>query len=288
MSQYKVPQDVEADDKLLGPFSFRQLIYLFVAAGLCALAYLFFTIFPILVIIPVPLILLFATLALPLRKDQPMETYLAALVTFYLKPRKRFWNPGQQDSTILITAPKIIEESRTRDISGDEAGHRLSFLANIVDTEGHAIRDTSSIHEDIVAEANATPDIFDTASPNLDRLITDDSNARHTAAVDEMKQAIKKEENETSTASTSGMPVVQPLHHADTTVQAQTRQTTTDNTPAPSKGPAPAPQPTPPPNPKLASLADADELSVATIAKQANHIAKSHIDETDETFISLH
>jgi hypothetical protein len=34
MGSYKVPQDVEADDKLLGPFGFRQLIYL----GIVALA----------------------------------------------------------------------------------------------------------------------------------------------------------------------------------------------------------------------------------------------------------
>ena len=32
MAVYKVPQDVEAEDKLLGPFSFRQFIYLIVAA----------------------------------------------------------------------------------------------------------------------------------------------------------------------------------------------------------------------------------------------------------------
>ncbi|MCF0232804.1 MAG: PrgI family protein, partial [Enterococcus sp.] len=38
MAQYKVPQNVEADDKLLGPFSFRQFIYLLVAAGGIALA----------------------------------------------------------------------------------------------------------------------------------------------------------------------------------------------------------------------------------------------------------
>ena len=31
MAQYKVPQDVEAEDKLIGPFSFRQFIYLGVA-----------------------------------------------------------------------------------------------------------------------------------------------------------------------------------------------------------------------------------------------------------------
>ena len=33
MAVYKVPQDVEADDKLIGPFSFRQFIYLLIVAG---------------------------------------------------------------------------------------------------------------------------------------------------------------------------------------------------------------------------------------------------------------
>ncbi|TAL14698.1 hypothetical protein EPN95_02230, partial [Patescibacteria group bacterium] len=32
MAQYKVPQDVEADDKLIGPFSFRQFVYLIIVA----------------------------------------------------------------------------------------------------------------------------------------------------------------------------------------------------------------------------------------------------------------
>ncbi len=32
MAVYKVPQDVEAEDKLLGPFSMRQFIYLIIAA----------------------------------------------------------------------------------------------------------------------------------------------------------------------------------------------------------------------------------------------------------------
>ena len=32
MAEYKVAQDVEAEDKLIGPFSFRQFIYLIIAA----------------------------------------------------------------------------------------------------------------------------------------------------------------------------------------------------------------------------------------------------------------
>ena len=39
MAVYKVPQDVEADDKLIGPFGFRQFIYLLMVAGLIALAW---------------------------------------------------------------------------------------------------------------------------------------------------------------------------------------------------------------------------------------------------------
>ena len=175
MAQYKVPQDVEADDKLIGPFSFRQFVYLLVAAGLIALAVGLFQLFPLLALIPLPPVFLFLVLALPLKKDQPMETYLAAMVTYYLKPHTRVWTPGQRDSTILITAPKIVEDSRTRDITGEEATHRLSFLANLMDSEGYAIKGAvnSSMREDLVAEANAQTDMFDSYnSENLNRAIS--------------------------------------------------------------------------------------------------------------------
>ena len=103
MAQYKVPQDVEAEDKLLGPFTFRQFIYLIIAAGSIALAWGLFQLFPFLALIPVPFIIFFAILALPLRKDQPMETYLAAVVSFYIKPRKR---PSKQKNLVRVTLPR--------------------------------------------------------------------------------------------------------------------------------------------------------------------------------------
>ena len=113
MAQYKVPQDVEADDKLLGPFSFRQFIYLMIASGGIVAAIGLFQIFPLLAIVPLPVVFFFALLALPLKKDQPMETYLAAIVYYHLKQKNRIWTPGQRESTIIITAPKIVEKNRT-------------------------------------------------------------------------------------------------------------------------------------------------------------------------------
>ena len=80
MAVYKVPQDVEADDKLIGPFTFRQFIYLIIVALLIAIAWWMAQFFVGLIIFPLPFIVFFGALALPLRKDQPMEIYLAAMV----------------------------------------------------------------------------------------------------------------------------------------------------------------------------------------------------------------
>ena len=62
MAVYKVPQDVEAEDKLLGPFSFRQFIYLVIAVLAGGLAYFLGTIFIGLALIPLTLIVIFLIL----------------------------------------------------------------------------------------------------------------------------------------------------------------------------------------------------------------------------------
>ena len=144
-------------------------------------------------------VFLFLVLALPLKKDQPMETYLAAMVSYYLKPHTRVWTPGQRDSTILITAPKIVEDIRTRDITGEEATHRLSFLANLMDSEGYAIKGAgnSSMREDLVAEANAQTDMFDSYnSENLNRAISQNTTTQRQVAMQEMQTALQNRENE--------------------------------------------------------------------------------------------
>ena len=172
MAVYKVPQDVEADDKLIGPFSFRQFIYLIIVAASIAIAWGLGRILLPLAIVPLPIILLFGALALPLRKDQPMETYLAAIISYYLKPHRRVWDPDGQDTLIEITAPKVVEVQRTKDLSETEAERRLSYLADIVDTQGWAVRGVagpvevpnSAMNSDMYYEAQQAEDVLDTSS----------------------------------------------------------------------------------------------------------------------------
>ena len=181
MANYKVAQDVEADDKLLGPFGFRQFIYLIIVAMAGFLGYGLWQLFPPLAILPAPIILLFGALALPLRKDQPMETYLAAMVSFYLKPRRRLWEPDGVEHIVEIIAPKVADESLTKSFGAGEADRRLSYLADIADSRGWAIRHatipnagTTSMISDIYNEAQATQDILDeggNVAQNIESLI---------------------------------------------------------------------------------------------------------------------
>ena len=292
MAEYKVPQDVEAEDKLIGPFSFRQFVYLLIAAGCIGLAVALFQLFPLLAIIPLPVIVLMLILALPLKKDQPMETYLTALISYYLKPHNRLWTPGQRESTIKITAPKIIEESRTRDITGEEATHRLSFLADIVDTEGYAIKGaaTNPMREDLIAEANATDDMFETQHfDNLENVIEKDENERHEEVMKEMRDAIDQteqmsyekagQEMEKLYGDDEGPKMDSPVVVMPTVPEAKEKPVENSMAQMVKKTEQPAPKPS------IIELANNTDFSVATIAIEAKRINRK---EEGEVFISLH
>lgn len=259
MAQYKVPQDVEAEDKLLGPFTFRQFIYLLIAAAGIAGAWGLFQLFPLLALIPLPFVFFFGVLALPLKKDQPMETYLAAIISFYFKPNRRIWTAGQRESTIKIIAPKKAEKSRTRNLTEEEASHRLSFLASIIDTEGYAIRGDSSMKDEYAAEADTIEDVLDADNPVIDRIIEQEQTERKQELIAQMRTAINRTDNLTATPS-ANTPIAAP----------------SPILPAPSL-PQPQATPTTPTaiNQQLQNLATNNSFSIQTIAQQANRIQQT-------------
>ena len=300
MAQYKVPQDVEAEDKLLGPFTFRQFIYLLIAAAGIAGAWGLFQLFPLLALIPLPFVFFFGILALPIRKDQPMETYLAAVVSFYLKPNRRIWTAGQRESTIKITAPKKVEKSRTRDISEEEASHRLSFLATIVDSEGYAIRGDSSMKDEYAAEADTVEDVLDADNPVIDRIIEQEQTARKQELVSQMRTAMQRTDALIGSTPVNPQPArpanefplpPQPVYQQPVYQQpmqpVQLQAPGANYNPQPMQPmyqqPMPAPQPTVQQltqaslnqaavNQQMQELANNNAFSIQTIAQQANRI----------------
>src|SRR4051812_5890085 len=120
MATHKVPQDVEAEDKLIGFLSLKQFI--FVILGLVSgwIGFVFATkVYPLTVIIWIPPTAIFLILGLYQRKDQPVEVYLASALRFHLKPRTRIWDQEGYEERVIITAPPKYEKHYTKDFSSE-------------------------------------------------------------------------------------------------------------------------------------------------------------------------
>jgi len=309
MATYKVPQDVEADDKLIGPFSFRQFIYLIIVALACAMAWGLAQLFIGLAIIPLPVILLFGALALPLRKDQPMEIYLAAIVSFYLKPHKRLWDPDGVETLIEITVPKIVEVQRSKNITQADAEQRFSYLADIVDSQGWAIRGTgvqspsTTLNNDIFMEAQGAEDVLDgsnSVAQSFNNMMNRETERVREEAIQRMHAPAAPapvaapviaapQQNiyavpepaapvfnpyPTDIQQTVIQPMDDPLHSTVPTpepVTAQTAPTTSDKAPSAD----------------IMNLANNPDLSIETIAREAHRIQQKEDDMSEEVVISL-
>jgi hypothetical protein len=185
MAVHKVPQDVEADDKFLGPLSFKQFLF-FGGAIICGyLTFLTFTkVWPISFIFLLPTIV-FGFLAFPWSKEQPTELWLASRIRFLIVPRKRIWDQTGMKELVNITVPVREAHIFTDGLSQDEVHNRLGALASIVDSRGWAVKNIlqptavesdrlvaapttlpDSINDNIVDSA---PDVFDNSDGTIAR-----------------------------------------------------------------------------------------------------------------------
>src|ERR1035438_1720650 len=143
MAIYKVLQDIEAEDKLVGPFSLRQFIYAAIAVVCGFLAFKLVTVNLFLITPFVPVVVFFVVLAAPFGHDQPSEVWLLARVRFFLKPHKRIWDQTGAISLVTITVPKVIVRNLTNGLSQTEVSSRLHALANTIDSRGWAIKNVN-------------------------------------------------------------------------------------------------------------------------------------------------
>jgi len=219
MATYKVIQDIEAEDKLIGPLTLRQCIY---AAIACVCGYLSLICLTkgvaFLLTIFIPPMLFTGFFAFPWGRDQPTEIWALAKIRFYIKSRKRVWNQSGAKDLVTITVPKKVEKNYTNGLSHEEVQSRLNALATTLDSRGWALKNTNTNLYDPVqgAEAAASDrlvdprttmpvevssvdvtagdDMLDAANnpraQELDKMMTAASNARRQRLIDQMQQQV--------------------------------------------------------------------------------------------------
>jgi hypothetical protein len=183
MAVYKVIQDIEAEDKIVGFLTLKTFVYALICGTL-----LYINIRMLLASILGPLryvfvfilfwpMALFGTLAAPIGREQSTEVWILSRVRFYLKPRLRIWNQSGLLELVTITAPKRIERQLTKNFTQREVRSRLKALATTLDSRGWAVRN-------VAVDLNANPSYLDIVEPESDRLVAGSNLPTTQAATD--------------------------------------------------------------------------------------------------------
>jgi hypothetical protein len=208
MAVYKVIQDVEAEDKILGPLSLKQLIFAAIAFGAVFVAFRLVVATGIIYLaIPfLPFILVFGFLAAPIGRDQPTEMWLAAQIRYFTKPRTRIWDQSDIKNLVNITAPKREEKIYTDGLDQQQVHSRLKALASTLDSRGWAVKNVdinlyaTDVYGQVQSDRLIDPSSLPTAVSDIDIKASDDildaANNETAHHFDEMMQASGKARKE--------------------------------------------------------------------------------------------
>ena len=146
MGQYKVPQNVETEDKILGPLSVKQFIYVIIALMWAFLMWRIFSSYIIVALIfAFPVTGFFLLLGFGHREGVPFEDYVVAFIRFLILPRKRMWIKDDSKEVIVQDQAKPTDEfGQNKNVSAGQ----LKKLANIIDTRGNYKDPTISLGAD--------------------------------------------------------------------------------------------------------------------------------------------
>lgn len=217
MATYKVIQDIEAEDKLVGPLSLKQFIYACIAATGAYLSFICVTKGAAFVLVVLgPITIFTGFFAFPWGRDQPTEIWALAKIRYFLKPRRRIWDQSGVKELVNITAPKHIERILTNNLTLTQVESRLNALATTLDSRGWAVKNVnlnlgigaspqlssdsdrllqpSNMPQDVTTvDITAGDDILDEVNnpraQQLEQMITTSTNSYRTKLMDQMRQS---------------------------------------------------------------------------------------------------
>jgi len=126
MRQFQVPQFINIEDRIIGPLTLKQFLYLLGGGGVVVLSWFALNTF-LFFLVSVPASALFIALAFLKINDQPFVIVMMNGVNFYLRPRLYIWKRtsatkakrGQEGEVKEQTEIKIPEltKSKLNDLS---------------------------------------------------------------------------------------------------------------------------------------------------------------------------
>lgn len=93
--KYQIPQFIEIEDKVIGPFTLKQFVYLAGGAGMAFIVYVYVPLILAIFLIPV-VVALAVALAFYKSNNRPFIEVLEAMFNFYTKEKLYIWKKEQK------------------------------------------------------------------------------------------------------------------------------------------------------------------------------------------------
>ncbi|MCF7816062.1 MAG: PrgI family protein [Candidatus Pacebacteria bacterium] len=107
--RFEVPQFIEIEDKIIGPLTWRQFIYLAGGAGTLIVLYISLP-FIFFVMFGVPLGVLSASLAFHRINNRPFSIFLESFINYTTKSKLYFWRKEQEQTISSKSSPQLPSE----------------------------------------------------------------------------------------------------------------------------------------------------------------------------------
>jgi len=138
--RYKVPQDVQRADRIVGPLTWKQLIILSAGGGVCYAIYVSLaTKYFIEIWLPPLVIVGGITAALAFLKIHGLtfERWILAFIEYHFLPKKRIWKKGQAEPFVSYLQRKSENKKQKKAPKKDaKKGKSIKELSKVLDSYG--------------------------------------------------------------------------------------------------------------------------------------------------------
>jgi len=127
--QFEVPQFIEIEDKIFGPLTWRQFVYLGGGVGSAVVIFLVFPLF-VFIIFGLPLALLGGALAFYPINNRPFSHFLEAIYTYLTSDRLYLWHQ-KADVVYKENTTKKTESTRNYSIQASNRGSNHKSITSL-------------------------------------------------------------------------------------------------------------------------------------------------------------
>ncbi len=130
--EYQVPQFIEVEDKIFGPFTLKQFIYVAGGIGLCAVLVLYLPL-TIGIILAIPVAAFSGALAFYKVNNKSFVEILESGIAYYTTGRLYLWKKEKKNTQAPTAAPAAPERAPVSPLSRSKL-HDLAWSLDVKDT----------------------------------------------------------------------------------------------------------------------------------------------------------